>query len=177
VTHPFQPGHTYSNKATPSDGTTPWSKDIQTITLPDPKKSPEEAWTLIYLFPNPSGRAMCLDTQETGNHGVCLRLHCFLPGETQTWTPIMDCVLPPLSGLDWHPSGEADTQPSNARWQNSVKKEIVVRDCIYLWLWKCSQKKPSRCPFSIHFLLDVFEALGLWNVLPTPLFLRASQAS
>ena len=33
VTHPFQPGHTYSNKATPPDGATPWSKDIQTITL------------------------------------------------------------------------------------------------------------------------------------------------
>jgi hypothetical protein len=33
VTHPFQPGHTYSNKAIPSDGATPWSKDIQTITL------------------------------------------------------------------------------------------------------------------------------------------------
>jgi len=32
VTHPFQPGHTYSNKATLSDGATPWSKDIQTIT-------------------------------------------------------------------------------------------------------------------------------------------------
>ena len=32
VTHPFQPGRTYSNKATPSDGATPWSKDIQTIT-------------------------------------------------------------------------------------------------------------------------------------------------
>jgi hypothetical protein len=33
VIHPFQPGHNYSNKATPSDGATPWSKDIQTITL------------------------------------------------------------------------------------------------------------------------------------------------
>ena len=32
VAHPFQPGHTYSNKATPPDGATPWSKDIQTIT-------------------------------------------------------------------------------------------------------------------------------------------------
>jgi hypothetical protein len=32
VTHPLQPGHTYSNKATPSDGTTPWSKDKQTVT-------------------------------------------------------------------------------------------------------------------------------------------------
>ena len=32
MTHLFQPGHTYSNKATPSDGATPWSKDIQTIT-------------------------------------------------------------------------------------------------------------------------------------------------
>jgi hypothetical protein len=32
VKHPFQPGHTYSNKATPSDGATPCSKDIQTIT-------------------------------------------------------------------------------------------------------------------------------------------------
>jgi hypothetical protein len=32
VTQPFQPGHTYSNKVTPSDGATPWSKDIQTIT-------------------------------------------------------------------------------------------------------------------------------------------------
>ena len=31
VTHLLQPGHTYSNKATPSDGATPWSKDIQTI--------------------------------------------------------------------------------------------------------------------------------------------------
>jgi hypothetical protein len=28
----YQLGHTYSNKATPSDGATPWSKDIQTIT-------------------------------------------------------------------------------------------------------------------------------------------------
>lgn len=33
VTHPFQPGRTYSNKATPPDGATPWFKDIQTITL------------------------------------------------------------------------------------------------------------------------------------------------
>jgi hypothetical protein len=32
VTHPFQPGHTYSNKATPPDGATPWSKGIETIT-------------------------------------------------------------------------------------------------------------------------------------------------
>jgi hypothetical protein len=32
VTHPFQPGHTYSNKATPPDVATPWSKDLQTIT-------------------------------------------------------------------------------------------------------------------------------------------------
>jgi hypothetical protein len=32
VTHPFQPGHTYSNKATPPHGATPWSKDIETIT-------------------------------------------------------------------------------------------------------------------------------------------------
>jgi hypothetical protein len=33
VTHPFQPGHTYSNKAPPPDGATPWPKDIQTITV------------------------------------------------------------------------------------------------------------------------------------------------
>jgi hypothetical protein len=33
VTHPFQPGHTYPNKATPPDGATPLSKDIQTITV------------------------------------------------------------------------------------------------------------------------------------------------
>jgi hypothetical protein len=33
VIHPFQPGHTYCNKATPSVGATPWSKDIQTITV------------------------------------------------------------------------------------------------------------------------------------------------
>jgi hypothetical protein len=32
VTHPFQPGHTYSNKATPSDDATLWFEDIQTIT-------------------------------------------------------------------------------------------------------------------------------------------------
>ena len=32
VKHPFQQGHTYSNKAIPPDGATPWSKDIQTIT-------------------------------------------------------------------------------------------------------------------------------------------------
>jgi hypothetical protein len=31
--HTFNLGYTYSNKATPSDGATPWSKDIQTITL------------------------------------------------------------------------------------------------------------------------------------------------
>ena len=33
VTHPFQPGHTYSNKATPPNGATPWPKNIQTITF------------------------------------------------------------------------------------------------------------------------------------------------
>jgi hypothetical protein len=33
VTHLFQPCHTYSIKATPPDGATPWSKNIQTITL------------------------------------------------------------------------------------------------------------------------------------------------
>jgi hypothetical protein len=32
LTHPFQRGHTYSNKATPPNGATPWSKNIQTIT-------------------------------------------------------------------------------------------------------------------------------------------------
>ena len=34
VTHLLQPGHTYSNKATPPNGATPWSKNIQTITPP-----------------------------------------------------------------------------------------------------------------------------------------------
>jgi hypothetical protein len=33
VTHPFQPGHTYSKKATPPDDATPWSKDIKAITF------------------------------------------------------------------------------------------------------------------------------------------------
>jgi hypothetical protein len=33
VTHLLQPGHTYSNKTTPPNGTTPWSKNIQTITF------------------------------------------------------------------------------------------------------------------------------------------------
>jgi hypothetical protein len=33
VTHLFQPGHTYSIKATPPDGSTLWSKNIQTITV------------------------------------------------------------------------------------------------------------------------------------------------
>jgi hypothetical protein len=33
VTHLLQPGHTYFNKATPPNGATPWSKNIQTITL------------------------------------------------------------------------------------------------------------------------------------------------
>ena len=32
VTHLHKPGHTYSNKATPPNGATPWSKSIQTIT-------------------------------------------------------------------------------------------------------------------------------------------------
>jgi hypothetical protein len=32
VTHPLQPGHTHSNKATPPNDATPWSKNIQTIT-------------------------------------------------------------------------------------------------------------------------------------------------
>jgi hypothetical protein len=32
VTHLLQPGHTYSNKATPPNGVTPWPKNIQTIT-------------------------------------------------------------------------------------------------------------------------------------------------
>jgi hypothetical protein len=31
VAHQLQPGHTYSNKATPPNGATPWSKNIQTI--------------------------------------------------------------------------------------------------------------------------------------------------
>jgi hypothetical protein len=33
VTHLLQPGHTYSNKATPPNGATPWSKNRQTITF------------------------------------------------------------------------------------------------------------------------------------------------
>jgi hypothetical protein len=33
VTHLLQPGHTYSNKTTPTNGATPWSKNIQTITV------------------------------------------------------------------------------------------------------------------------------------------------
>jgi hypothetical protein len=33
VTHLFQPGNTYSIKATPPDSATPWSKNIQTITF------------------------------------------------------------------------------------------------------------------------------------------------
>jgi hypothetical protein len=33
VTHLFQQGHTYSNRATPSNSATPWAKHIQTITL------------------------------------------------------------------------------------------------------------------------------------------------
>jgi hypothetical protein len=32
MTHLFQPGHTYSIKATPPDGATPWSKNTRTIT-------------------------------------------------------------------------------------------------------------------------------------------------
>jgi hypothetical protein len=32
VTYLLQPGHTYFNKATPPNGATPWSKNIQTIT-------------------------------------------------------------------------------------------------------------------------------------------------
>jgi hypothetical protein len=31
VTHLFQPSHTYSNKATPPNGATPWSKNIQPL--------------------------------------------------------------------------------------------------------------------------------------------------
>jgi hypothetical protein len=33
VTHLLQPGHTYSNKDTPPNGATPWSKKIQTMTI------------------------------------------------------------------------------------------------------------------------------------------------
>jgi hypothetical protein len=33
VTHLLQPGHTYSNKVIPPNGATPWSKNIQTITV------------------------------------------------------------------------------------------------------------------------------------------------
>jgi hypothetical protein len=43
VTHLLQSGHTYSNKATPPNGATPWSKNIQTI-IP--------AYTLHFILPN-----------------------------------------------------------------------------------------------------------------------------
>jgi hypothetical protein len=33
MTCPFQPDHTYSNKATPPNDATPWPKNIQTITF------------------------------------------------------------------------------------------------------------------------------------------------
>jgi hypothetical protein len=33
VTHLLQPGHTYSNKATPPNVATPWSKNIQTMSF------------------------------------------------------------------------------------------------------------------------------------------------
>jgi hypothetical protein len=36
VTHLLQPGYTYSNKATPPNDATPWSKNKQTITFHSP---------------------------------------------------------------------------------------------------------------------------------------------
>ena len=33
MTHFLQQGHTYSNKATPPNSTTPWAKHIQTTTI------------------------------------------------------------------------------------------------------------------------------------------------
>jgi hypothetical protein len=39
VTHLLQPGHTYSNKAKPPNGPTPWSKNIQTMTHSKAQKS------------------------------------------------------------------------------------------------------------------------------------------
>ena len=35
VAHLLQPGHTYSNKTTTPNGAIPWSKNIQTITVPE----------------------------------------------------------------------------------------------------------------------------------------------
>jgi hypothetical protein len=57
VTHPFQPGHTYSNKATPSDGATPWSKDVQTITRTNPTSQPRAQAILLPVW-SPMALAM-----------------------------------------------------------------------------------------------------------------------
>jgi hypothetical protein len=57
VTHLLKPIHTYSNKATLPNGATPWSKNIQTITVPYLKKQnkPTQCQDLIYIFSgNPS---------------------------------------------------------------------------------------------------------------------------
>jgi hypothetical protein len=50
VTHLFQPGHTYSIKATPPDGTTPWSKNIQTITPAKEFSVPSTLNQYIYIL-------------------------------------------------------------------------------------------------------------------------------
>ena len=67
VTHPFQPGHTYSNKATPSDGATLWSKDIQTITPTQEVALPFSVWLCHSRH--------CLKVDQTGF--ILLELACF----------------------------------------------------------------------------------------------------
>ena len=69
MTHPFQPGHTYSNKATPSDGATPWPKDIQTITESNLWKK-EFIWL---TYPNHSSwlRQVRVETEAETTEDYC----------------------------------------------------------------------------------------------------------
>ena len=52
VIHLFQPGHTYSNKATPLNVATPWSKNIQTITGEQAGRSLSS--TISIAWPHPA---------------------------------------------------------------------------------------------------------------------------
>ena len=47
----------------------------------------------------PQPQSLPLDTQETRNHSIYSRPHCFLPRETWAGSLILGCVLSPLNDM------------------------------------------------------------------------------
>ena len=93
VTHLLQPGLTNSNKATPPKGATPWSKNIQTITLSNCLQSEAGLWQAV----------LCWNSNLLCQMGI-MQLHFsgFVINSThKNWHIVSDQIIPLAIPISW----------------------------------------------------------------------------